>query len=132
MDQSCGKPLTERMSREMTSSDAPPPPPPRPLRAPEPGTRRLGTGGGNGLAFHVGPTYIRCELDCWRRYKTFGYDLNSKFFLYYYEESLVKKSKCKRKIKDWVERYKSILLVMIHYVWFMMLPMLFSVQLYIL
>ncbi len=108
--------------------------PPPPLGPSEPlsqGHGDWGVGGGNGLAFHVGPTYAHCELDCWRRYKTFGCDVNSKFFLYYYEESLVKKSKCKRKIKDWVDRYKSILLVMIHYVWFMMRPMLFSVQLYI-
>jgi hypothetical protein len=43
----------------------------------------------------------------------------------------MKKSKCKRNVKDWLKGYRGTLLVMEHYVWFMMRLMLFSVQLYI-
>ncbi len=77
--------LPERMNRVMTSSDPAPPPPPPPPPGPGPGDGGGGGGGGdNSLASHVGPTYAHCELECWRRYKTFGCDLNSKFFPYYY------------------------------------------------
>ncbi len=64
MDQSHGKPLPERMSREVTSSD---PTPSQSLRAPEVGTHRPGEGGGGAVIAwpsHVGPTYTLCELDC--------------------------------------------------------------------
>ncbi len=36
-----------------------------------------GGGGGNGLALTCGSPRTHCELDCWRRHKTFGCDLNS-------------------------------------------------------
>ncbi len=68
----------------MTSSD--PAPSPWPLSVLEPGTTNVGDrsgGGGNSLASHAGPTYAHCELECWRRYKTLGCDLNSKFFPYH-------------------------------------------------
>ncbi len=66
MEQSRGKPLLERMSREVTSSN---PAPSRSLRAPEVGTETSGKGGGgNSLALTCGShTHTHCEPDCWRR-----------------------------------------------------------------
>jgi hypothetical protein len=77
MDQSRGKPLLERMSRELTSRLRPLPGHPEPLRqGPE------GGGGGAVIAWplHVGPTRtpIVCRIAKGET-QIFGCDLNSKF-----------------------------------------------------
>jgi hypothetical protein len=94
----------------MTSSY---PAPSRSLRAPEVGTQRPGGwgGGGNGLALTRGShIHSFVSLFAEEEDKTFGFDLNSKFFIIIIKENLVKKSKHKRNVKDWFERYSSTLL----------------------
>jgi hypothetical protein len=108
MDQSHGKPLPEPMSREMTSSC---PTPSRSLSAPEVGTQRPVGGGGWGVVMawppHVGPPFVKWIAE--EEDRTFGCDLNSKFSFNISKENLVKKSKCKRNVKDWFKHYNSTL-----------------------
>ncbi len=82
IDQSHGKPLQERMSRELTGSD----PAPFPVtRAPEAGTQGPGGRGGivNSLArargSHIHTLWARLLK---KKHEIFGCDLNSKFSFY--------------------------------------------------
>ncbi len=61
----------ERRRREMTSSEPAPSPGPLVSLSQGHGDKGGRGGGGNSLALHVGPTFAHCELESWRRHKTF-------------------------------------------------------------